>query len=119
MRILGAGPVERFGEVVEALGDRRQLLHLRLLDAGGVLPVLELHHAAGKIGERLEHASEDEKENEEDQPVDGEPDEREAIGVMPGFGDLVGRLAGDDHGAERPDPRHGLDRLFEDEGGTA
>ena len=85
-----------------SLGDRRELLHLRLVEPRGVVSILELDHAAGKIAQWIEHASEDEEENAEDQRIDGEPDERQRVCVMPRLGDLVAGLAGDHDGAEVP-----------------
>ena len=46
--------------------------------------------------ERIEHAAEHDIKNGEDERVEREPDDGERGEVVPGLGDLIGRLA-DDH----------------------
>ncbi len=88
--------IERLGQRVEAIGDDGELLHLRRLKARGIMAILEFQHAAREIGERIEQAAEHDIEHAENDGIEHEPDDGKRIEILPGLGDLVGRLA-DDH----------------------
>ena len=90
--------IKRFGERIEAVGDDGKLLHLWGLQTRGVMAVLELQHAAGETAKRIEDAAEHHIEHAEDEDIEREPNQGERGEILPGFGDLVGRLADDDHG---------------------
>ncbi len=118
--VLVARGVERAGERVEALGDDGKLLDLRQSEPRGVVTVLQIEHAPREMRERVEHAAEHDIEDGEDQRVEREPHDGERGEVVPGLGDLVGRLADDDHRVgmlERDHPHRAADQLRPHQGG--
>ena len=68
--------------------------------------------------ERVEHAAEDDIENGEDDRVEREPNDGERGEVVPGLGDLIGRLADDHHRARAlggNHPHRTADELWPDQ----
>ena len=82
------------------------------------MTLLEVEHALGERGERVEHAAEDDIENGEDDRVEREPNDGERGEVVPGLGDLIGRLADDHHRARAlggNHPHRTADELWPDQ----
>ena len=106
--------VERAGERVEPLGDDGELLHLRQGKPRRVVTVFEAEHALRQMRERIEHAAEHDIKHGEDERIENEPDERKRGKIVPGLGDLVGRLADNDdrvHMRKRNDPDRAAGQL--------
>jgi hypothetical protein len=61
--VLVARRIEGTGQHIEAIGDDGELLDLGRPEARGVMAVLEIEHAEGEIGERIEDPAEHHKEH--------------------------------------------------------
>ena len=85
-----------------------------------VMTVLEAEHALGEMGERIEHAAEHDIKDGEDERVEREPNDGERGEIVPGLGDLIGRLADDDDRVRMLDgnhPHRAADELWPDQAG--
>ena len=96
--VLIARRVEGAGKSVEAGGDDGEFLDLGCPQPRGVMAVLQIEHAAREVRERIKDAAKHHIERGENDGLEPEPHERERRKVPPRLGDLIGRLADDDHG---------------------
>lgn len=99
-QILGAGGVERLRQRVEALGDGGKLLRRRPRQPHPVIALLQIGKAAAHAGERIEHPSEQEIQQDDDGDVHDQRHRAERNGVLPYLRDLVVRLSHDLHRAD-------------------